>query len=48
MTKTPSEIDKYDTHKKCYLKKLAHVGKKCPKVTLFAKDWAEWFLKGNY
>ena len=29
------------------LTKMAHLVKKCPKVTLFAKDWAEWFLKGK-
>ena len=27
--------------------KNATTYQKMPKVTLFAKDWAEWFLKGN-
>ena len=37
MTKTPPEIDRYNTHKKWCLTKTAHLAKKCPKVTLFAK-----------
>ena len=44
MTKTSPEIDKYDTHKKWYLSKMADLAKKCPKqrlVTLFAKDRTE-------
>ena len=32
MTNTPPEIDKYDTHKKWCLTKMAHFAKKCPKV----------------
>ena len=38
LTKTPPEIDKYDTHKKWCLTKMADLAKKWPKVTLFAKD----------
>ena len=26
------------------LTKIAHFAKKCPKVTLFVKDWAEWLI----
>ena len=26
------------------LAKMAHFAKKCPKVTLFAMDWAEWLI----
>ena len=32
MTNAPPEIDKYDTHKKWYLTKLAHIAKKYPEV----------------
>ena len=38
MTKAPPEIDKYDTHKKWCLTKMAHLAKIFSKVTLFAKD----------
>ena len=31
MTNTPLEIDKYDTHKKWYLTKMAHLVKKISK-----------------
>ena len=47
MTKTPPEIDKYDTQKKSALLKWYALQTNAQKVTLFAKDWAEWFLKGN-
>ena len=45
MTNTPPEINKYDTHKKQCLAEMAHLAKTAQR--LFAKDWAEWFLKGN-
>ena len=35
MTKTPPEVDKYDTHKKWCLTKMVHLANQCPKVTLF-------------
>ena len=31
-TNIPSQIDKYDTHKKWRLTKIAHFAKKCPEV----------------
>ena len=37
MTNTPPEIDKYNTHKKLCLIKMAHLAKKFPKI-IFAKD----------
>ena len=46
MTNTPLEIDKYDTHKKWCITNMAHLQKNAQ--SLFAKDWAERFLKGNY
>ena len=33
MTNTPPKIGKYDTHKKWRLTNMAHLAKKCPKVT---------------
>ena len=33
MTNTPLKIDKYDNHKKWSLIKMAHLAKKCSKVT---------------
>ena len=47
MTKTPHEIEGYDTHRKWCFTKMAHITKKCPNFAMFAKDWAEWFLTGN-
>ena len=39
MTKTPPEIGKYDTHKKWYPTKMAHLVNKIPKGYLvFYKD----------
>ena len=32
MTNTPLKIDKYDTHRKWCLTRMAHLGKKYPKV----------------
>ena len=40
MTNTPSKVDKYDTHIKWSLTKMAHLAKKCPKVT-WAKGCTE-------
>ena len=47
MTNTPPEIDKYDTHKTWCLTKMAQLAKKKCLNLIFAKDWAEWFLKAN-
>ena len=32
LTKTPSEIDKYDTQKRWCFTKMTHLAKKCPEV----------------
>ena len=32
MTNTPTKIDKYDTHRKCCVTKLAHLAKEYPKA----------------
>ena len=43
--KPPPEIGKYDTHKNGALQKWDTLWKNTQR--LFAKDWAEWFLKEN-
>ena len=45
VTKTPPEIDKYETHKKWYFAKMTHLAKKCPKVTLFANPFLKIYME---
>ena len=39
MRNTPPKIDKYDTHGKWYLTKMAHLAKKYPKVICQGLSW---------
>ena len=51
-TNTTPEIDKYDTHKKWCLAKMAHLAKKCPEVICqkglsLSLSWNAWISTAN-
>ena len=45
MTDTPPKLDKYDTHNKWFLTKMAHLAKKMPKGHMPRAELSD-FLKG--